>query len=309
MRILVTGGAGFVGGQVVQRLVRGGNDVSIFDRVEPRGSGGTDAPEVFLGDIRDADEVVRVIAAVRPDVIVHLAAILTAEAVKDPGLAVSINCGGMVNVLEGAYKADVKRVVWASSASVFGGSDPVSGRIREDNPYTPRTVYAGTKVLCDMLANEYARQYELQSVGLRLAMMTGVAKDSGISGVIGRELIAKPLAGKKGVVPYGDDVPSWLWVDDAVRAFELAVVTRDVKSAFYNVGGDDRSLREAVGIVRGLLGGDVDIVLKPGRLGLEHQLDNNLIERDLGFTIEWPLERQLAHMLDVDEHRITPNDG
>jgi nucleoside-diphosphate-sugar epimerase len=297
MRILVTGGAGFVGARVAARLLASGHEVVVFDRVAPPPEAGLGGVHVEIGDIRDKMAVARAVAATRPKRIAHLAAVLVEESANDPAEAVAVNCLGMAHVLQAAREEAVDRVVWASSASVFGGSDPKLGEIREDHPYTPRNVYAATKILCEMLADSAARDGGIATVGLRLALMMGVGKTTGISGRLGRELLERPLAGQKGVVPYGDDVPSWLWVDDAARAFELALVANSSPARVYNVGGDDRSIREAVEIVRGRLGTKAEIEVQPGRAGMEHHLDTSAIERDLGFAIEWSLERQLFELI------------
>jgi UDP-glucose 4-epimerase len=296
--VLVTGGSGFVGGRLAQRLVSKGHEVVIFDRVQP--ADGTDvlgATRTVLGDIRDADAVLRACQEAHPDVVAHLAAALSDDAASDPRGALEINCKGMINVLEAARSADVPRVVWASSGSVFGAPDPASGLIPEDAPFTPRSIYAGTKIMCELIADQYAARYGLTTVGLRLALMTSAGKTRGISGRIAHELIDRPLAGEKSVVPYGDDVPSWLWIEDAVTALELAITADRVSSRVYNVGGDDRSIREAVEIVRGLLPAGAEIDVESGRAGMEHRLDNSRIEQELGFTRSWPLERQLGFML------------
>jgi UDP-glucose 4-epimerase len=288
MRILVTGGAGFVGARVVARLMAAGHDVVVFDRTEPHPGSGIDNVQMEIGDIRDAAAVSRAVETAQPARIAHLAGVLTDEVGADPAAAVAINCLGTRNVLHAAAAAAVDRVVWASSASVFGGMDPGPELIGEDNPFTPISIYAGTKVLCELLADNFATESGIATVGLRLALLIGVGKASGISGRLGRELIERPLAGQKGVVPGGDDIPSWLWVDDAARAFELAILAPEAPARVYNVGGDERPIREAVEIVRRHLGPEVEIEVEPGRAGMEHHPDSSRIERDLGFQVEWP---------------------
>lgn len=294
MRVLITGGAGFVGSKVAARMAGDGHDVTLMDIARP-GNRQLDFP-LLLGDIRDGLGVLEVVHKADAEVIVHMASMLAWASSASPRAAVEINCIGFCNVLDAARMAGIRRVAWASSAGVFGGSDASNGRIPDDNPYTPRNVYAGTKVLDELIAARYADAYGLEVIGLRLCFMTGVNKGGGLGGRVAEELIEKPAVGQKGVVPYGDDVPSWLWIDDAARAISLAATSPSLKSRLLNIGGDDRSIREAADIVRRILP-SADIEVERGRFGLEHPLDSRLAEEELGFHWEWNLERQLEEML------------
>jgi nucleoside-diphosphate-sugar epimerase len=127
--------------------------------------------------------------------------------------------------------------------------------------------------------------------------MTGLKKAGGASARVGHSLIVLPATGQTSVVPYGDDIPSWLWVGDAARSVALAATSTHLKSRRLNVAGDNRSIREAVEIVRKLIP-EADITVEPGRFGFEHPLDTRMIEQELGFRWEWDLERQLAELIE-----------
>lgn len=297
MKIFMTGGSGLLGHYVRAELASGYDDTVVYDRVPDLAGELIPANTRLLrGDIRDRDAVLRAVADSAPDVIIHLASILAEEAAADPRQGIDVNCLGMLNVLEAAAACGVTRVVWASSASVFAGLDPGNGPIRDSSPYSPRTIYGATKVLCEQLGMQYRRERGVESVGLRLTLMVGPGKSTGVSGRISQELVEKPVRGIPAIVPYGDDIPNWLWVGDAASAIVLAARCDQPLSAAYNVGGDTRSLRDAVEIARELIPGS-DISIQRGRFGLEHPLDTSGIEKDLGFHWAWGLEAQLSELV------------
>src|SRR5262249_12620387 len=156
-----------------------------------------------------------------------------------PARAVRVNCGGMVNVLETARFLGLKRVVWASSAGVFAGHTGAA-LVAEDAPFTPTTIYAGTKVLNEVIAREFRRRHGIEATAPRFPLVPGDAQAASLAGQILAELVNKPIRGLPGRVPWGDDTPSWLWVDDAARALVMAARAPGKLARTYNVAGERR---------------------------------------------------------------------
>lgn len=298
MRVLVTGGAGFVGLAVVRRLLKAGDSIVLYDLAPPPpATQDSDALRVIRGDVTDGLQLARVATEEQVDTIVHLAGLLAADADADPGRAVRVNCGGMINVLETARILGLRRVVWASSAGIFGGFR--DGRlITNDSPFAPLNVYAASKLLNERIAIRYSEAFGVDTIGFRFSLMTGAGKRSAVSGRIGYELVEKPARGEPGRVPFGDDTPSWLWVDDAAEAVRVAVHHAGrTRTRVFNIGGETRSLREAAQIVRRLIPG-ADLTLEPGDAHLYHNIDVRVLEEELGFRPQTTLEEQLRLMIE-----------
>jgi CDP-paratose 2-epimerase len=262
-RILVTGGAGFIGANYVDRLVRRGDEVVIFDNLSRAGSLhnlewlrselGVDAFELVTADVRDA-EVLRY-AAADVDVVVHLAAqVAVTTSVEDPRHDFEVNALGTFNVVEAARLSGRDPVViYASTNKVYGeleGSrvvedetryslvEPANG-VAETHPLDLHSPYGCSKGAGDQYVRDYHRIYGLPTAVFRQSCIYGPrqfgVEDQGwvawfvISAVLGRPITI-----------YGDgkQVRDLLWVDDLLDAYDLAIEHPDrVAGEIYNLGG------------------------------------------------------------------------
>lgn len=303
MKVMISGGTGFLGQAVARRLLDRGDAVVLYDLAPLRSPDLEGRVTYVRGDVTDGIALARSAKEQEIEVLVHLAAILATESDANPGLAVRVSVGGMVNALETGRILGLKRVVWASSASVFGGYR--DGRaIANDAPYVPINVYGATKVMNERLAARYTEGFGLDTIGFRFTLMTGAGKADGVSGSIGRELIEKPVRGEPGAVPFGDDTASWLWVDDAAEAVAIAVHHEGLtQSRAFNIAGETRSLRDAADLVRGLVPG-ARLTLQPGTANLYHLMDTSALERELGFVPRTSLEQQLRLMIEQARREV-----
>ena len=296
MKVLVTGGSGSLGHAVTLALVAAGDTVLSYDLAAPRERRSDVLYE--RGDVTDGVHLVRTAKEFGAEVIVHLAALLLVQTNQDPGLAVRVTCGGMVNALEAARILGIPRVVWASSGGVFGGY--LDGApIANDAAFRPNSIYSAAKLLNEHIAAQYADSFGIDTIGLRFTLMTGPGRQgTGIADRLGQELIDKPARGKPGRVPFGDDTACWLWLGDAAAVVAIAVHHEGrAPTRVYNVGGEPRSIRDAARIVRRLLP-TAELTLEPGKANLHHPLDTTVIERELGWRTRTPLEDQLRLMLE-----------
>ena len=328
MRYLVTGGTGFLGAEICRRLIEEGDEAVAYD-VAPGAVlgwvlGEEEARRITVrGDVSDPLHVMRTAQQRQVDGIIHMAALLGVSVNADPPLGVRVNASGFVNALEAVRMLGLKRVVYASSIAVFRGYRS-GDRIPNDAPYRPINIYGGTKILDEMLAKYYADAYGLETVGLRFSFMIGVARRHRSaetnaaplgSGPVGgaspvpalwntllRELVQKPARGEASRVPCGDDVISWLSVEDAARAVVLAAKCAPTRSHAFNIGGDVRPIREAVAAVKALLP-RADITVEAGTHGLAERVETTAIEEELGFRISWRMEDQIAALLKDEQTR------
>lgn len=216
MRVLVTGGSGFIGRQVVRRLSERGDEVVVLDLVPHHDP----AVATVVGDICDAEAVARALGD-GADAVVHLAARTSVlESVKDPDGVFRTNVLGTEQVLEACRRLGVGSFVLASTNAVVGdvGTDVIDERAA----LRPLTPYGATKAAAEMLMSAYAASYGIRTVALRFTNVYGLGMQTKDS-VVAR--LMKAALGGPAVPMYGtgEQVRDYLFVVDAVGAVELAM--------------------------------------------------------------------------------------
>lgn len=280
-RVLVTGGAGFVGSRLARKLterceVRVLDDLSTGSR-----SAVPDGATFHQGDICDRETVEA--AADGVDVVFHLAGLVSvSESVDRPVTTHATNATGTLNILEAARRADT-RVVLASSAAIYGHPETVP--IAEDHPKRPSSPYGLSKLSTDWHARLYQELYGLPTVALRYFNVYGPGATSDYAGVIETFLQQAMDGGPLTVHGDGAQTRDFVHVDDVVAANLGAAVTDCVGRA-YNVGtGTAHSIAELAELVEEATGADLDVVHTAGRSGDigESCADISRARRDLGY--------------------------
>ena len=297
--MLVTGGAGFIGSHLVERLLTDGARVRVLDNF----SAGTRANlpfaakfrgrlEVVRGDIRNRAAVERAARGAR--VVYHQAAMRSVpRSVKDPLGANENNVTGTLNVLEAARRCRVPRVVYASSSSVYGARPELPKR--EEQPPAPISPYAVSKAAGEQYAAVWTRLYGVQTVGLRYFNVFGPRQDpkSEYAAVIPR-FILWGLKGKPLEV-HGDGTQSrdFTYIDNVVEANLLAAQAPEAGGEVFNVGCGERvSLLEIVAKLEAILGRRLERRHTPPRAGdVPHTLaDVGRAKRLLGYSPHVPFD-------------------
>ncbi len=291
--MLVTGGAGFIGSHLVERLLADGHRVRVLDNFStgsranlPFAARAGARLEILEGDIRDLATVERAVAGV--DLIFHQAAMRSVpRSVKDPLGANEHNVTGTLHVLEAARRGGVRRVVYASSSSVYGARPELPKR--EDQAPAPVSPYAVSKVANEQYAAVWTQLYGVETVGLRYFNVFGPRQDpaSEYAAVIPR-FILWGLRGEPLEV-HGDGTQSrdFTYVDNAVEANVLAGRADGVAGEVFNVGcGQRTSLLQIVDRLEALLGRRLTRRHTPSRPGdVPHTLaDIDRAKRRLGYT-------------------------
>lgn len=295
-RFLVTGGSGFIGSHVVDRLLeRGAADVVVFDQNVRRENlpEGDEAVTVVEGDVRDADAVRRAIHGVAG--VFHLAVLPLGPSIASPRLAHEVNVGGTLNVLEAALAAGVQKVVYSSASSVYGDTEETTD---ESHPLNTRTMYGATKLAGELYVRAFNDAHGLPYVTLRYMNVYGPRQDGGLVTAVTRRL----LAGEAPVIQ-GDGSQSF----DFVHVRDVAGATvhameSDVSDDTFNVGsGGEVSVREIVERLVELTGADVapkydttQRVLTRRRVGTNERAKATLgwevsigLDEGLHETVEW----------------------
>ena len=305
---LVTGGAGFIGSQLVERLLRDGARVRVLDNF----SAGTRANlafprelrrrlEVVRGDVRNLATVARAVRGAR--VVFHQAAMRSVpRSIEDPLGANANNVTGTLHVLEAARRARVPRVVYASSSSVYGDRPELPKR--EEQPAKPVSPYAVSKVAGELYASVWSRLFGVEAIGLRYFNVFGPRQDpkSEYAAVVPR-FITWALRGRPLQV-HGDGTQSrdFTYVDNVVEANLLAGRAPGAAGEVFNVGcGSRTSLLEIIGMLEVIVGRPLARRHTPSRAGdVAHTLaDLTKAKRLLGYEplvrFEEGLQRTVAY--------------
>ena len=268
---LVTGGAGFIGSHIVEELVRRGEKVRVLDNFST-GKRENLTPfleqiELIEGDIRSYHIVREAVQGV--DYILHQGALPSVpRSINDPITTNEVNVGGTLNILDAARDAGVKRVVYASSSSVYGANRELPKR--EDMMPQPISPYAVAKLTGEKYCHVFSRTYGLETVALRYFNVFGQRQDpqSAYSAFIPKFIVG--MLEEKRLIIDGDGTQSrdFTFVKNVVAANLLAVEAEGVSGEVFNAAcGEAMSLNEVVDHIRQALGCEGDIAYGPPRSG------------------------------------------
>ncbi|MGV3616323.1 MAG: SDR family oxidoreductase [Fimbriimonas sp.] len=240
MKILVTGGAGFIGSNLVGELLRMGHEVTAYDSLESGYAENLQAlpdAEFIQADIRDAD---RLNEAIRPmDIVIHMAASVgNKKSIDHPVLDAEINVIGTINVLEAARKGNVKKVVFSSSAGTFGELKTIP--IAIDHPTYPDSPYGCSKLYAEKVCGAYTHLYGLETVALRYFNVYGPHQRFDAYGNVIPIFVFKMLKGEP-ITIFGDgeQTRDFVNVADVVQANIKSALAEGVTGA-YNIGSGSR---------------------------------------------------------------------
>lgn len=303
MRIVVTGGAGFIGSHLVAWLVEQGHTVCVLDNFSTGQRAWLQpvlpAIELIEGDITDFAAVQQ--AAHAAELIFHLAAMISVnESIEHPRKAYDNNVIGTLNVLEAARLQQVRRVVQMSSSAVYGDSEQFPSS-EQDQP-APLSPYASSKLAAEQAGQLYTRLYGVEVVALRGFNIYGPRQSptSPYAAVIPR-FIAALRAGEP-VTIYGDGEQSrdFIFVGDLVAALWAAAQQPGIAGSVFNAGcGQAWSIRQLALLLGELLGQQVQSFHAPPRSGeVRHSCaDVTALQEQAGFVAHTSLREGLAHTL------------
>ncbi len=271
MRILLTGGNGFLGAWIAKRLLKRGFELAVFDIVENRrlmnAIAGPAAAKVpwILGDIVDGAAVLD--ATKNCDAIIHLAGILTPDCKTNPVRGAQINLIGTLNAFEAARQRGIQRVLYTSSAGVYGPDD---GSIPK-----PTTHYGTFKLACEGSARAYFADHGLASIGFRPFIVYGAGRETGISA--GPSLACRAAAlGEAYVIPYSGR-SGLVFVDDVAAAYEAALLRAPDGAHVFNNAGETVSNEDVVAAIK-LVVPDALITVSGPPLSIIPEIDRSNID-------------------------------
>ena len=306
--IMITGGCGLIGSTTIDLLLRDYSPakIVILDNLIRGTMANVEEalkdPRVTLvrGDIRDIDTVHKVNEGM--DAVIHMATLRITACAAEPREAMEVMCDGTYNVAEAAHAAGVKKVVTASSASIYGLAD--SFPTREDHhPYNNRTWYGATKIMLEGLHRSFYDMFELPYVALRYFNVYGPRMD--IHGKYTEVLIRWMERIANGQAPLilgdGKQTMDFVYIDDVARSNILALQS-DISDDVFNVAsGEETSLNELAAALLKVMGSDLQPEYGPERKvnPVSRRLaDISKAERLLGFKAEVGLDEGLTRLVD-----------
>ena len=304
--ILVIGGAGLIGSHVVEELIKEDiREVIVYDNF-CRGThenleGALKDPRCRIfeigGDILQTDILNAAMQGV--DGVIHLAALWLLQCYEYPRAAFDVNIRGTFNVLEACVNNNVKRLVYSSSASVYG--DAVEEPMTEDHPYNNWTFYGSTKIAGEHMFRSFHKRYGLEGVGLRYMNVYGPRQDYKGAYIAVMMKILDNLDNEKPPVVYGDGSQAYdfIYVTDTARA-NVCALKSDAPFGFYNVGrGIKTTIKELAELILKITGSDLRIQYEPGGMTfVKNRVGDAIKAKDeIGFRAQVGLQEGLERLI------------
>jgi UDP-glucose 4-epimerase len=311
MKVLVIGGAGFIGSYVVKELLKENMDeVVIYDNFT-RGKYSNIEDSLkdprctvfkYGGDVRDIDILNKAMEGV--DYVFHLAAMWLLHCKDFPRTAFHVNIEGTFNVLEACVNNKVKKLIYSSSASVYG--DAVEVPMTEDHPFKNKNFYGATKIAGEAMCTAYNDRFGLEIIGLRYMNVYGPGQDqhAAYTGVI--PIMLNKIEAKEAPIINGDGSQAYdfIYVEDVARC-NVAALKSSIQFGFYNVGTEvQTTIRELCDRILQLKKSDLTVTYKPYSADDARQFVQNRIgsrekaELELGFKYSFNLTEGLKKLIE-----------
>jgi len=309
-KILVIGGAGFIGSFVVRELLKHEiKEVIIYDNFA-RGKMGNIQDCLadsrcsifpFGGDVREIDILDKAMKGI--DYVFHLAAMWLLHCKDFPRTAFDVNISGTFNVLEACVKHKVKKLIYSSSASVYG--DAVEVPMTEGHPFNNKNFYGATKISGEAMCTAFHDRYGLEVVGLRYMNVYGPGQDQHVvySGVV--PIMLNKIDANEAPTINGDGSQAYdfVYVEDVARA-NICALTTDWSFGFYNVGTEvQTTIRQLCDLILNIKDSKLQVIYKPYSEDDARQLVKNRIgsakkaREEIGFTYKYSLDAGLKKLI------------
>ena len=312
MKALITGGAGFIGSDLVRKLPNEGFIVSVIDKLTYAGDlrrieNVLNKISFYMADISNQEAIERIFEKEKPDIVIHYAAETHVDrSIFEPDIFVKTNVLGTLNLLKNSLKYKVKKFIHISTDEVYGELPlNTTEKFKEDHPLKPNSPYSASKASADMLIRAFIETYALPAIIVRASNNYGPwqypEKLIPLS-------IAKLLSNEKiPVYGTGENVRTWLFVEDFTEAI-FRIIEKSKEGEIYNVGSfEEKKNIEVIKKLIEILGKDEDsiefVLDRPGH-DLRYAVDTTKIEKELGWkakvsfeeglrkTVEWYLNNK-----------------
>jgi nucleoside-diphosphate-sugar epimerase len=300
MRILVTGGSGFIGRQVVNKLLDQGHKVVIMSRNPSTGEDDNPDQTAVRGDIRLFPDVSKIVFENKIERIVHVAYALTAEGEANPMLAVQVNALGASHIYEAARLAGIKRVVVSGSIAAYAppelyGDRPVT---EDEDLMKPVSIYGATKVLNEFMAGRFEARYGTEIPTLRISAVYGAGRaERGVTAWTS-QLVAGAVDGQPVSIGLrSDQLSNFIYVDDVAEQLVRLTLADRLSYRIYNSGGNTSTPSEFADIIKNYFP-SLTVVFdsQAPKWPYPYKVDGSRLEEELGFRPRSPAEGLLAQI-------------
>lgn len=304
MKVLVTGGAGFIGSHIVDSLIENGYDVCVVDNLSRGNRKNVNSRAKFYEkDIRDKD-LIHIFKEEKPDYVIHEAAqICVNNSVKDPIEDAEINVIGSINVLEACRQTEVKKVLYPASAAIFG--EPQYLPVDEEHPLNMISPYGVSKHTVEHYLGVYNKLYGIEYNVLRYANVYGPRQDSsGEGGVVA--IFCDTLKDGKSPFIFGDgkQTRDFVYVKDVVNANLMALKSNF--SGIYNVcTNTEISVNDLFDCIRNIINPDIKVIYKDKRPGdIENSyMTYDKIKMDMNWSPKYSLQEGIKETVEYYKNR------
>ena len=299
---MVTGGAGFIGKHLVAKLLRDQHEITIFDNFSSSSKNDItylleDGVSLVTGDVLDYDLLLKSMSSC--DFVIHLAAQTSvSQSIADPKTTADIIVDGTVNVLKSCVKANVKNIIFSSSAAVYGNS--LDTLISEKSHLNPLSSYGASKLVAEYNLQTFSKLFGLNSISLRLFNVYGNGQ-SYEAGVVRKFL--KNISKDVPLEIFGDGMQTrdFVHISDVIEAFYCAIRNIEAKRGeIYNIGsGSATSINELASLLISSKEKDLQVIHKPALEGeiKDSKADISLAKNDIGYSPQIPLSDGLASLV------------
>ena len=319
MKVLVTGGAGYIGSVCVEELIQAGHEVVVWDNLSEGHRAAVHPQAIFLqGDLADRDLLQRAVQEHRPEAVIHFAGkALVPESMRDPSLYYRVNVGGGIHLLDAMVSAGCRKIIFSSTCATYGLPEKMP--IDEQTPQKPINPYGHSKLVFEQVLAWYAQIHGIIPTCLRYFNASGASAERGEHHRVETHLIPNVLLtalgqkkevevfGENHATPDGTCIRDYIHLKDLASAHILALARE--KAGHYNVGtGNGYSVKQVIEMARKVTQREIPMRGQPARAGDPPTLvaSSHKLQRELGWK---PCHSGLEEILTNawDWHRTHPN--
>jgi UDP-glucose 4-epimerase len=293
LKIMVTGGAGFIGLRTVKMLLERGHEVAVMSRSPRLGDAEIEGKvETLSGDIRLFSDVMNAVMHSRPEVIIHVAYALTAAGEAAPHWAIQVNVLGTSNVYEAARLAGVRRVIFGSSIAAYAPHVMYGERlIGEDEPLLKSgSIYGQTKAFNEFMAAKFEAKYGLEIPSVRISAVYGTGREARGVTAWTSQMVAAAIAGRPVKIGLrSDQQANFIYVDDVAEQLVRLALAQKLAHRIYNSGGTTRTTGDFAAIVKKYYpAAEIGFDEHAARWPYPHLIDGRRLEQEIGFKVRDP---------------------
>lgn len=305
MRVLITGGAGFIGSYLVPALLARDYEITLFDLAPEPDTLRADRNRIryIRGDLGSSADLYRAMMTCKPDGVFHLGAILAGPCEENPARGFAVNFDSTRVLLDACAAQQVRKFFMVSSISVFGRDtrEPVA----DDAAKNPETIYGQTKLASEHLLLWYARKHGVDARALRFTWVFGPGRTTGITALYSSLILDAIARGEAIDIPNPDERGDWIYVKDAVKAILLSWDATLSEQRVFNIAGGVHSIREVVEIALELHPGARVTFAQDARSLSPYPVayDDSRARRELGWKPDYTIEAAVGeHLRIVSSH-------